>query len=102
MNKQMIEKMYAEKKAYVEETLKNALKPMDDFGNIQYARDVITNEEYVKVVEADGHPWYINVTGDSLQSIGQEVCRMVCHRTPTGIIKVRERQIEINKLFGGK
>lgn len=102
MNKQMIEKMYAEKKAYVEETLKNALKPMDDFGNIQYARDVITNEEYVKLVEADGYPWYVNVTGNSLGAIAQEVAAMVCHQTPGGLVRGRAKQVEINKMFGGK
>ena len=100
-NKMVIEKMYADKKAYVEKTLKAMLMPMYDFGNIQYARDTVTNEEYVKFVEADGYPRYINVTGNNESAIGKEVCRMVCHQTPTGIIKVREKQIEINKLFGG-
>lgn len=100
-NKMVIEKMYADKKAYVEQTLKAMLMPMYDFGNIQYARDTVTNEEYVKFVEADGYPRYINVTGNNESAIGKEVCRMVCHQTPTGIIKVREKQIEINKLFGG-
>ena len=100
-NKMVIEKMYADKKAYVEQTLKAMLMPMYDFGNIQYARDTVTNEEYVKFVEADGYPRYINVTGNNESAIGREVCRMVCHQTPTGIIKVREKQIEINKLFGG-
>lgn len=100
-NKMVIEKMYADKKAYVEQTLKAMLMPMYDFGNIQYARDTVTNEEYVKFVEADGFPRYINVTGNNESAIGKEVCRMVCHQTPTGLIKVREKQIEINKLFGG-
>ena len=101
-NKMVIEKMYADKKAYVEKILKAMLTPMYDFGDIQYARDNVTNEEYVKFVEADGYPRYINVTGNNESAIGKEVCRMVCHQTPTGIIKVREKQIEINKLFGGK
>lgn len=101
MNKFVLDKVYADKKAYVEQTLKAMLTPMYDFGKIQYARDPITNEEYVKFVEADGYPRYINVTGNSEAAIGKEVCRMVCNQTPTGIIKVRERQIEINKLFGG-
>lgn len=100
-NKMVIEKMYADKKAYVEQTLRAMLEPMYDFGKIQYARNSVTNEEYVKFVEADGYPRYINVTGNNESAIGREVCRMVCHQTPTGIIKVREKQIEINKLFGG-
>ena len=102
MDKRVMDQMYAKKKAYVEETLKAMLMPMYDFGNIQYARNNVTNEEYVKMVEADGYPRYINVTGNSEDAIGKEVCRMVCNQTPTGIIKVREKQIEINKLFGGK
>ena len=100
-NKMVIEKMYADKKAYVEKTLKAMLMPMYDFGNIQYARDTVTNEEYVKFVEADGYPRYINVTGNNESAIGKEVCRMDCNQTTTGSIKVREKQIEINKLFGG-
>lgn len=104
MDKRVMDKMYAEKRAYVEEILAAMLKPIDRFGSIQYARDTVTGEEYVKVVEADGYPWYINVTGNSLQAIGQEVCGMVGtgHFTPHGIIKVREKQIEVNKMFGGK
>lgn len=101
MDKRVTEQIYAKKKAYVEETLKAMLEPMYDFGNIQYARNSVTNEEYVKFVEADGYPRYINVTGNNESAIGREVCRMVCNQTPTGIIKVREKQIEINKLFGG-
>lgn len=99
MDKRVMEKVYAEKKAYVEEALRGMLCHMSDFGSIHYARDVITNEEFVKVVEADGRPWYINVTGNSLEAIGKEICRMVCNQTPHGAIKVREKQIAINKLF---
>jgi hypothetical protein len=102
MDKRVLEQMYAKKKEYVEKVLAAALEPMSDFGSIQYARDTVTGEEYVKVVEADGYPWYINVTGNNESAIGKEVCRMVCHQTPTGIIKVREKQIAINKMFGGK
>ena len=102
MDKRAMDKMYAEKRAYVEEILAAMLKPIDRFGSIQYARNTVTNEEYVKLVEADGYPRYINVTGNNESAIGKEVCRMVCNQTPTGIIKVREKQIEINKLFGGK
>lgn len=102
MDKRVMDQMYAKKKAYVEKILWAALEPMRDFGSIQYARNNVTNEEYVKFVEADGYPRYINVTGNNESAIGREVCRMVCNQTPTGIIKVREKQIEINKLFGGK
>ena len=49
MNKFVLDKVYADKKAYVEQTLGAMLKPMYSFGSIKYARDAITNEEYVKI-----------------------------------------------------
>lgn len=101
MDKKAIEKMYESKKAYVEETLKAMLAPMDSFGNIQYARDAVSHEEYVKVTEANGYPWFICVTGNSESAIGEEVCTMVGHGVPTGLVRSKARQIEINKMFGG-
>ena len=98
MNK---EKMYAEKKKYVEETLANMLTPIDAFGSIKYARDFITGEEYVKVTESNGYPWFICVTGNSLSAIGQEVCTMVGHGTPTGLVRGKAAQTAVNKMFGG-
>ena len=99
MDKRAIDKMYDSKRIYVEQILAAALKPMDRFGSIQYARDVVTGEEYIKITESDGWPWYINVTGNSLQAIGEEVCTMVGHGTPNGLVKVRAKQREINRMF---
>lgn len=99
MDKKAIDKMYADKKTYVEKVLGAMLKPMGDFGSIKYARDAITNEEYIKVTEANGFPWFVCVTGNSLEAIGKEVARMVCHRIPTGNVAYKEQQIVINKLF---
>lgn len=96
-----MEKMYAEKKQYVEKTLAAMLEPIRDFGSIKYARDFLTGEEFVKATEANGMPWFINVTGNSLSSIGAEVCRMVGNRQPVGLIKSKKAQVEINKMFGG-
>lgn len=101
MNKVVIERIYAAKKAYVEETLAAMLTPMDDFGSIQYARDIVSGEEYVKVTEANGYPWYICVTGNSESAIGKEVCTMVGHGMPTGLVRSKAAQTQINKMFGG-
>ena len=96
-----MERMYAEKKQYVEETLAAMLTPIRDFGSIKYARDFKTGEEFVKVTEANGMPWFINVTGNSLSSIGKEVCRMVGNAQPVGMVRSKAAQVEINKMFGG-
>ena len=99
MDKKAMEKMYAEKKAYVEKVIGAYLKPMSDFGSVQYARDPITNEEYIKVTESNDFPWYVNVTGNSLEAIGREVAKMVDHRIPNGNVPYKEKQKAVNKLF---
>lgn len=97
MDKNAIKKMYEEKEKYVEETLAAMLGPMSNFGTINYAKDPVTDEEFVKFVRADGYPFYINMTGNSLSAIGAEICGLVAGKTPAGIITVREKQIDINK-----
>lgn len=101
MDKQAIERMYSEKKRYVEETLAAMLSPFSSFGSIKYARDIHTGEEYVKVTESSGYPWFICVTGDSESAIGKEVCRMVGETNPVGLVRSKAAQIQINKMFGG-
>ena len=101
MDKQALEKMYAKKKEYVEDTLGAMLKPIVSFGSIKYARDITTGEEYVKITEANGYPWFICVTGNSESAIGKEVCRMVGNSIPVGLVKSKAAQIQINKMFGG-
>lgn len=102
MNKFVLDKMYAQKKAYVEDIIGAMLKPIYDFGSIQYARDAITGEEYVKLTESNGQPWFINVTGNSESAIGKEVCRMVGEKLPVGLVTNKSAQIQINRLFGGR
>lgn len=101
MDKQAIEKMYAAKKKYVEETLAAMLEPINRFGSIKYARDPRSCEEYVKITEANGYPWFICVTGNSEGAIGKEVCRMIGEVKPVGLVKTYEAQTRINKMFGG-
>lgn len=94
--------MYSDKKKYIEDTLAAMLKPITAFGSIKYARDIRSDSEYVKITEANGYPWFINVTGNSESAIGMEVCRMVGGSQPTGLVRNKAAQIEINKMFGGK
>lgn len=101
MDKQAIEKMYSDKKQYVEITLAAMLAPIHSFGSIKYARDARSGEEYIKITEANGYPWFICVTGDSESAIGKEVCRMVGENTPIGLVRSKSAQIQINKMFGG-
>lgn len=99
MDKKVIDKMYAEKKAYVEKDLAAMLEPLEDFDRIQYARDIITGEEFIKLTETIGSVYFVNVTGNSKQAILKEVCRLALHNNPFGLIRERAKKREVNKLF---
>lgn len=99
MDKRIIDSMYAEKKAYVEKDLAAALRPVRDFGRIEYARDPITNEEFIKLTETIGNVWFVNVTGYKESEILKAICFMVLEKHPEGLITVRDRMRDANALF---
>lgn len=99
MDKKVIDRMYAAKKAYVERSLAATLQPLQDFGKIEYARDAITNEEYIKLTETIGSVCFIDVTGSKEDAILREVCRMVLDRKAYGRISTKEKMREANALF---
>lgn len=99
MDKRTMDRMYADKKAYVERDLAATLKPLQDFGRIEYARDAITNEEYIKLTETIGSVYFVNVTGSSKSAILKEVCLMALERNPIGLVRTTEKKREVNRLF---
>lgn len=101
MDKKAIDKMYADKRAYVEKDLAAALRPLEDFDRIEYARDAITGEEFIKLTETIGSVWFINVTGSQKSEVLRDVCRMVLEDRPAGLIRTRQRMRDANRLFKG-
>ena len=99
MDKKAQDTMYAYKKAYVETILRQALEPVRDFDQIKYARDPITNEEFIKLTEDIGSVWYINVTGSDESEILKAVLSMLLERRPEGLVTVRDRQRDASRLF---
>ena len=99
MEKTAIKKMYLKKKAYVEKDLAAMLRPLEDFDRIQYARDSITNEEFIKLTEKIGSAYFVNVTGNDERAILKEVCRMALEHNPLGLIRTTEKKRAVNKLF---
>ena len=100
MDKMAIKNMYAAKKAYVENDLAAMLRPLEDFGRIQYARDSITDEEFIKLTEKIGSVYFVNVTGNDESAILKEVCRMALEHNPIGLVRTTEKKRAVNKLFG--
>lgn len=69
--------IYEQKAAYVRQ-LQNILDVSEYFDSIDYNRDYLSGDEYIRIKNAVGDTYYINVTGNS-------------ERDSAGGRKVRER-----------
>ena len=90
--------IYDKKKAFVE-SLNEPLKAMRDFEAIEYARDPITCDEYIRIKDKLGQVFYVNVTGDSEEAILLEVARMTLGTKAVGFVTSRERIRAIAPMF---
>lgn len=88
-----------EKKADYVSRLKGVLDASKYFDDIDYARDYISGDEYIRIKTAIGDTFFINVTGNSESAILLEVSRFVNGLKPTGFVTDRERRWKAAQLF---
>lgn len=90
--------IYDKKRAFVE-SLNAPLTALRDFEAIEYARDPIQGDEYIRVRDKLGQVFYVNVTGNSEEAILLEVARMTLGTKAEGFITSRERIRQIAPMF---
>ena len=90
--------IYDKKKAFVE-SLNAPLTALRDFEAIEYARDPITCDEYIRIKDKLGQVFYVNVTGNSEEAILLEVARMTLGTKAVGFVTNRERIRAIAPMF---
>jgi len=90
--------IYDKKKAFVE-SLNEPLKALRDFEAIEYARDPIQGDEYIRIKDKLGQVFYVNVTGNSEEAILLEVARITLGMRATGFVTSRERIRDIAPMF---
>ena len=90
--------VYDKKKAFVE-SLNGPLKALRDFEAIEYARDPIQGDEYIRIRDKIGQVFYVNVTGNSEEAILLEVSRMTLGERAVGFITNRERIRAVAPMF---
>lgn len=88
-----------EKKADYVRQLQNILDVSEYFDSIDYNRDYLSGDEYIRIRNAVGDTFYINVTGNSESAILLEVARFVNGLRPTGYVTNREVRWKVAKLF---
>ena len=93
------EEVYAEKKSFVEDDIAKVLGIYPSFEGIDYAVDASTGEEFVRIKDETNGPAFINITGNSLSAILQEVCRVCLMQRPMGLVTNAQTRRDIAPLF---
>lgn len=73
MNKGQV---YASRKNFVE-SIGELMAAKKDFLSIKYARSAVTDREYVRVRDIFGKAVTIEITGDDLEKILSDMCRII-------------------------
>lgn len=73
MNKGQV---YASRKNFVE-SIGELMAAKEDFLSIKYARSAVTDREYVRVRDIFGKAVTIEITGDDLEKILSDMCRII-------------------------
>ena len=90
--------IYDKKKQYVD-SLNDMLTPLTDFEAIEYARDPVMGEEFIRLRDKLGQAFYVNVTGNSEEAILKEVSRMVLEERAHGFVINRDKIRAIAPMF---
>ncbi len=69
--------VYASRKNFIEDGIGNMMAAKRDFAGIQYARSAVTDQEYVRVRDVFGKAVTIEITGDDLEKVLSDMCRII-------------------------
>lgn len=90
--------VYNEKRQFVED-LNKIMTVASNITRLAYKADVLNRNEAVMIKDGSATPYYINVTGNSLQAILKEVSAFNLNLKPTGLVESREGREYYAKLF---
>lgn len=93
-----IKSVYEQKKRFVD-SLNGPLTAIRDFEAIEYARDPIQGDEYIRLRDKLGQAFYVNVTGNSEEAILKEVSRICLEERAVGFITNRDKIRAIAPMF---
>ena len=89
---------YEQKKQYI--TLLNlAMKPLTDFGGIEYAHAYGTEQEYLKIHDSVGGSIFLDVTAHDTEEILLEVIAACVGQVPKSIIVSKNERRKIAPMF---
>lgn len=90
--------IFKEKESYIND-LNKALKPLHDFNSIEYARNALNDNEYIKVSDTIGGCQFLDATGMSLEDVLIDVSQLVLGKVPASMVMTRDDKRKIAPLF---
>ena len=95
---------FENRKTYIEKLIAGAMAAKRDFESIQYARSGVTDQEYVRVRDIFGKAVTIEITGDDLEKVLSDICRIILIgeenvHAPSGVITDKDELRKIVRLF---
>lgn len=69
--------VYASRKSFIEQGIGQVMAAKRDFESIKYARSAVTDQEFVRVSDIFGKAVTIEITGDDLEHILSDMCKVM-------------------------
>lgn len=95
-----LHEIYNEKRQFVQD-LNRTLTIDSNIRSLHYARDFVSGEEVMMIKDGTATPYYIMVTGNSLEAILSEANKFQLGLKPTGLVENRSARAALSKLFEG-
>lgn len=76
---------YSEREQYIRD-LVNVLKPVQDFGIINYVHEFYADTEYIQICDVLGGAIFLDITAKSLEDIFKDVARVIFGHTPPSVV----------------
>ena len=90
---------YNKEKIYYTKLLNECLQPMSNFDCLEYKVHGNTGGEFIRLYDAIGNVYYLNITGLDLEHIIIDVIATVIGNEPKSRITDRKKCIALSKLF---
>ena len=96
--------MLEDRKTFIEDGIGSILSVKRDFDSIKYAKTSVTGKEIIRINDIFGRVAYIDVTGESLEKIVDDMFRIALMgnekvSVPTGYINDMEEVRKLAPLF---
>lgn len=87
-----------QKRAQYIGALKYCLKARDDFGNLEYVVDIISEHEYLILTDIIGQVCMLNITGYTEAMIYHVIAQIECDTVPSNLVTDKAEMMRIAKL----